>query len=627
MEVLFTQYEDSPIIYDDVVDPQPHLDYVSRKTNAHLIVSNLIKYGINLRVSEDILQHLSDKIISESPTFYSIQFDEDVYVDSRVWNHLILSLYNTKLSSIETEQIDSIINEITTSELYIAQNKFIESVNNKFPYLLENNFGNKFNSNGVYVYNSFKDVPKVYYSTKKQKFLSSFSREDYEKETHGDPIDQICSIRYQLLLERCRGYNFNEWIGIESHSYLMAVTVDSVSFSSEGVQLLIGNLSKSKYGDLCIQGSLVELKIKIAPECKISTGIYCYGQVVIVYGVMISLENVFEVRGLTHPPLTPKDDVSHLNLFGGHHNPMDLVTFRELPNMLSIKNMYFNWFVITDLHLDKTDNINQIERLFNSLMDNYSKHQLPVGFIFMGNFNSSEYNFDYYRNWTDTFELKSTTNSFESYSAGFEALFKVLTKPKFIMILASISLPSCYLVFVPGPKDATLCRQRVPRNPLLSFATNRFKERLESSRPECKGRVIMATNPCRIRHWGRRMIFFRHDIMSHLLLDSIITTSNYSNSCQDLSDMLVETIVGQSHLLPNKPGLSTVLNHDSSLLLHSLPDLICLGDSSSPAFVKTHGIKGKCTIANCDSNSDTFKNVISYDSITNKINVIPVYSF
>lgn len=71
MEVLFTQYEDSPIIYDEVGDHQPHVDFVSRKTNAHLIVSNLIKYGISLRVSEDILQHLSDKIISVSPTFYS----------------------------------------------------------------------------------------------------------------------------------------------------------------------------------------------------------------------------------------------------------------------------------------------------------------------------------------------------------------------------------------------------------------------------------------------------------------------------------------------------------------------------------------------------------------------------
>lgn len=73
-------------------------------------------------------------------------------------------------------------------------------------------------------------------------------------------------------------------------------------------------------------------------------------------------------------------------------------------------------------------------------MDNYSKQQLPAGFIFMGNFNSSEYNFDHYRNWTDTFELKSNTNSYESYSSGFEALFKVLTKPKFIMILASTFL-------------------------------------------------------------------------------------------------------------------------------------------------------------------------------------------
>lgn len=93
-----------------------------------------------------------------------------MYVDSRVWNHLVLSLYNTKLSSIETQEIDSIINEITNSELYIAQNNFIQLINNKFPYVLENTFVNKFNNNGVYIYNAFKDVPKVYYSTKKQVF-------------------------------------------------------------------------------------------------------------------------------------------------------------------------------------------------------------------------------------------------------------------------------------------------------------------------------------------------------------------------------------------------------------------------------------------------------------------------
>ncbi|UKJ90258.1 DNA-directed DNA polymerase [Theileria orientalis] len=616
MESLFTQYDDSPIIYERDPDSELNQPNEAKKTKSHLIISNLIKYGINLQVPEAVFEHIGNQTIVDTPNLYTLQFDIDSFVDSRIWNHLVSKLYGRKSSAVDVAYIDAMLEEIKNSELYKNQNEFMLDIKTKFGSgVLKNGI------DGVYIYNALKDVPRVYYSVKKQKFLSSFKKEDSEIEPQGDLIERICSIRYQLLFERCRGYNFNEWLGIDSHTNIMLVPVDSVSFSSKGAQLLIGNLAKSKEGDLCIQGCLVEMKIRMSKDCKISNGIYCYGQVVIIFGTMLPFDNVFNVQSLTHPPLTNKNNLSHLNLFGGLHSPMELAMFKECLNLPSLKNIGSKWVIISDLHLDRAANIQSLEKLFNSYVESYNNQQLPLGFVFMGNFSSSGYNFDLHHNWTDQLDKKGNVSQTDSYSSGFDNLFKLLTKPKFIMILSC-----CYIVFVPGPKDASLCRQRIPRNPLLSFAINRFKERIESSRPECQGHIIMASNPCRIRHWGRQMIFFRHDILTHLLIDSVVTTSSseYVESCDDLAEMLVETIIGQSHLSPNKPGLSTILEHDSSLLVHPLPDFICLGDATSPAFVRYHGLKNKCIITNCESTFDSFKNVISYDSSLNSVQVVSV---
>ncbi|ORM40652.1 DNA polymerase epsilon subunit B [Babesia sp. Xinjiang] len=224
----------------------------------------------------------------------------------------------------------------------------------------------------------------------------------------------------------------------------------------------------------------------------------------------------------------------------------------------------------------------------------YQHEGFPAGFIIMGNFMSKEFNV--------------TGKSSEMYSQGFDRLYTVLVKPKYRILLMS-----SYFVLLPGPGDATPCSSLLPMAPLLSDFTSSIANRISTLLGE-QSKFICSTNPCRIRHLSRRMIFCRSDLLNNLLSSSLLTSGTAMKTIppSELTKMLINTVFGQGHICPNKPGDSTILKHDAALLLYPLPDLVCIGDMSCPSFVESIQSTVFC---NVEPFSAT-RSFLSYDAVS-----------
>ncbi|CDR95349.1 hypothetical protein, conserved [Babesia bigemina] len=196
----------------------------------------------------------------------------------------------------------------------------------------------------------------------------------------------------------------------------------------------------------------------------------------------------------------------------------------------------------------------------------------------------------------------------ERYNQGFERLQTLLLKSKFRILLMT-----SYFVFLPGPGDATACSSLMPTPPLLCEFTSHFIDRMKSHLGD-NAKLVYATNPCRIRHLTKRMLFCRSDLLNKLLGTSLLTSGSVQNttSPSDLKRMLVTTILGQGHLCPSKPGCSTILKYDAALLLYPVPDLICVCDISCPSFVETYNSTVFCNLESFSSS----RSFITYDAIT-----------
>merc|ERR1719188_2899005 len=90
-----------------------------------------------------------------------------------------------------------------------------------------------------------------------------------------------------------------------------------------------------------------------------------------------------------------------------------------------------------------------------------------------------------------------TSEGVKSYREGFERLKFKLGK------LSRHIEHRTRFIFIPGPKDPGA--QMLPRMPLAGYVTAEIAKEIPH--------VIMASNPCRVRHFTRELVFFRHDVL------------------------------------------------------------------------------------------------------------------
>eukprot|EP00971_Amphidinium_carterae_P024931 492134-Amphidinium_carterae.1 len=133
--------------------------------------------------------------------------------------------------------------------------------------------------------------------------------------------------------------------------------------------------------------------------------------------------------------------------------------------------------VLSEVHLDSSK---VMEKLYDLFMG-YESAGPPKAYILMGSFCSKPF--------------VQTAEGIKSYRESFERLKLMMMKLKVHAVHGT------RFIFIPGPKDPGPAR--LPRAPLPSYLTSDLSRDVPN--------VVMASNPCRIRHYSRELVYFRHD--------------------------------------------------------------------------------------------------------------------
>lgn len=222
-----------------------------------------------------------------------------------------------------------------------------------------------------------------------------------------------------------------------------------------------------------------------------------------------------------------------------------------LPSRLEVHKSK-SFVVLSNVHLDQP----RVLKLLKDLLQSYSSctraSDLPV-FCFMGNFSSKPVH-------------ALTSRQQNASQEGWEDFASLIRHFEFLANNAQF-------VFIPGPNDTR--SQILPQPPLVQEIVG-LRRIMQSKKV---GHVHWGSNPCRIRHCGKEMVFFRQDILQCIMQNNIRLPCASDSESRPPHSRMAKTILDQGHLLPIA-RVPIYWNYDHALRLYPLPDTMVLGSSS-----------------------------------------------
>lgn len=439
---------------------------------------------------------------------------------------------------------------------------------------------------GVKVYNIFLDLSHFYYDEKKMKFIRKkkvASFENYNEYIDANADVEFYELKYHLITKKTKGHpSVIFWSDAVNDIHIkdktIVVTVDAVKLTNVEHQHIIGILGLNRDGDLVVQGIRNEIKLFINKNCIINPGIYCTGHIILLQGKMKLANKTFYVTELMHPPRDFDDELSMEDMFYEFESEHEKQEISDYELIVKSNDKKQNWIIMHDIFLDNPSTFETLEKMFSLYVNTYPDNDLPVGFVFMGDFISLK--FDYNANFNNI------------YIKGFEKLSLLLIR-KFKLILEN-----CYLIFIPGPNDPCPCKNSIPKLPILPYYIKKFKQNINSFFSIKEKKIVFATNPCRIRHFNKKMIFFRQNVLNDLIWSSLI---NATDETQNVQHILTSTMLGQSHIYPIPHDSRILKRYSSFLFMYPLPNFICLCDNTCNSFITyASDNKNDAIISNCD---------------------------
>jgi DNA polymerase epsilon subunit 2 len=403
---------------------------------------------------------------------------------------------------------------------------------------------------GIQVYNVLKDVQAFEYrrATRDWKHVPGdrklFSGADTKAKIY---IDRFNLIWQRILLE-------NELIpeaiaaDVELLPNQRVLTPVESLIGNRGRKLTFGLLSREHDSSGVRRWTIEDPHRSYPVELEVAEleHLVTDGSFVLAEGELVN--DIFRIHKIETAPAVPravtneKDDVP-VRAFGGS------ITDAQLGSLARAEedNQEGMYVVLSEVHLDSTRTIEKI----TELLQGYEGSAPPIAYVFMGSFCSSSF--------------VSTKEGVERYRDGFERL-------KFIMR----NLPNhvergARFIFVPGPNDpgaATL-----PRAPLTDYMTANLSKEIPG--------VILATSPCRVRHFSRELVFFRHDVLKLLRRHEVVPLrgpGGGSPTPDYVQKMMAQLLLDQGHLAPLPLEESSILwSFDHTLRLYPLPDAVFIG--------------------------------------------------
>jgi len=268
----------------------------------------------------------------------------------------------------------------------------------------------------------------------------------------------------------------------------------------------------------------------------------------------------FIVHSLRVPPAIKRDETSPVkesipvSMFGGNLT-------REQTETLQRQEIGYEddmHVVLSEVHLDTSK---VMEKLYDLFMG-YEEAGPPKAYILMGSFCSKPF--------------VPTAEGIKSYRESFERLKLMMMKLKLH------AMQGTRFIFIPGPKDPGAAR--LPRAPLPSYLTSDLAKDVPN--------VILASNPCRIRHFSKELVYFRHDVLRLLRRHEVAplrhTDASSTLTRDEVQAEMVRHLFDQAHLVPLPLEESNVLwAFDHTLRLYPLPTAVFIGGAST-AFDTTY---------------------------------------
>lgn len=266
------------------------------------------------------------------------------------------------------------------------------------------------------------------------------------------------------------------------------------------------------------------------------------------------LPGVLRISTLGHPPIEGREvtmrAMQTVDPFRVLTTPREVQTVFDLQCSPDAQNAMI--VAISDVHLDKPSVLEGIRRMLEGFR---STGTVPLMICFMGNFGSRPYGHH--------------QDDRHTYKAGFDALADILCS------YPEIS-QSCTYVLVPGPHDPgsapILPRCGLPRTLCTSLVDN----------AEMLPKVILTTNPCRIRFFTQELVLFRHELSLRLRRRAVVPPHPKPTLAEPVMHSMAKTIVHQAHLCPLPLSAQPVhWEYDYALRLHPLPDAVIIGEDQA----------------------------------------------
>ncbi|CAE7661205.1 DPB2 [Symbiodinium pilosum] len=267
-----------------------------------------------------------------------------------------------------------------------------------------------------------------------------------------------------------------------------------------------------------------------------------------IQGSIFKIDGLLQVEAITREA-SLKEEVPR-QIFGGNATDDQLKKLEKQYEPINSDGMFV---VLSEVHLDSAPVLDMLETMFQG----YEQAGPPAAYIFMGNFSSRPF--------------VPTAEGVRHYREGFERL-------KFMMHGLEAHVASgTRFIFIPGPKDPGA--QTLPRAPLPQYLTANFAKEIPG--------VVMATNPCRVRHYSREIVCFRHDVLRLLRRHEAVPLLSSESQVQGFDDLrytqAARFILDQAHLVPLPLEESNILwEYDHTMWLYPLPHAVFIGGSTPP---------------------------------------------
>uniref|UniRef100_A0A7S0B8A7 DNA polymerase epsilon subunit n=1 Tax=Pyrodinium bahamense TaxID=73915 RepID=A0A7S0B8A7_9DINO len=408
---------------------------------------------------------------------------------------------------------------------------------------------------GIHVYNVMMDVKPFDYQRATKEWTPSPNRAHLFPES--DAKAKIYADRYHLLLQRLliEGKVVTEaeaMAGAVLPGQRVLTPVESL-VGNPGKKLTFGLITRRQ--DENTRRWAIEDLHQVYPldlEVAESDHLMTDGSFVIAEGVLMG--DRFRVSHLEVPPavtrhISESKDQVPAQVFGGSLTDEQLKILAASEHD-SPEGMYV---ILCEVHLDSARVLEKLADVFTA----YEDSTPPLVYVFMGSFCSSAF--------------LPTAEGVRSYRDGFERL-------KFMMQnLTKHVERGTRFIFVPGPKDPG--SQTLPRLPLSGYLTSDLAKDIPG--------VILGTNPCRVRHFSRELVFFRHDVLRLLRRHEVVALrepeTGDAPSAQHIRIEMVRFLLDQAHLVPLPLEESNILwSFDHVLRLYPLPHAVFVGGVSQP---------------------------------------------